>query len=96
MDQSGPEQNPPGPGQRYTIRAVEDVYDAFDEFEHRNALDPFTIEAASLDAALREGGRIARERNDDYRKKGGFWSSGTFSVSVAEVLDEAGNVLYKR
>ncbi len=80
----------------FVIKGGEDVYDAFDEFEHTNILEPVTVNTSSLVEAKNAGCRVLQDRVDEDRKRRGCWSTGTFSVGVHEVLDGKGKTLYKK
>ena len=88
---------------KYIIRGSEEVYDAFDEFEHANPMDPIEVRALSIDGAVDEGMKILQQKINQERFEAGFVSSvgsscgqyGMYVARVDEVLDTAGNVLYK-
>jgi len=79
----------------YIVKGVEEVYDAFDEFEHNNPLDPIEVRAKDVDDAVAKGKEILQAKIDEYRREGGYMSKGMFIVHIIEVLDPGGNVLYK-
>ena len=79
----------------YVVEGVELVYDAFDELEGRNYFT-FETEARSLEEALNKGRQTLQDQINDYRKKTGCMSSGTFIGEVERVLNKKGKVLYER
>ncbi len=88
---------------KYIIKGVEEVYDAFDEFEHNNPLDPIEVVAASIDEAV----NIAREKFQQeickQRLESGHISSlqsssgphGMYFAHVNEVVDMDGKSVYQ-
>lgn len=80
--------------QTYTVSGVEEVYDAFDEFEHSNALPSVAVKAVSIDDAIAKARKILYDNVYQVRKQGGYLSSGSFIATVTEVRDEKGKVLY--
>jgi hypothetical protein len=76
----------------YLIRGVEEVYDAFDDFEHENGYPHFEVKAASLEKAIVDAERLMQEKIDSDRRE--YRGSGTFTARVREVLDIDGNRLY--
>ncbi len=81
---------------KYVVKAVEEVYDAFDEFEHSNELRDLTIESSCLEEALGRGKKELQEKVNDERRKGGFMSSGTFLVHVERAYDEQEGMIYEK
>ena len=92
----GDEKNDLYPKNLYIVAGVEEVYDAFDEFEHSNAIDPVEVKASSIEDAITKGRKILQSKIDGSRRKGGFMTHGSFSASVTKVLDLKGNVLYEK
>ncbi|MEK6887958.1 MAG: hypothetical protein AABX14_03375 [Candidatus Aenigmatarchaeota archaeon] len=80
---------------RYTIEAVEEVHDAFDEFEHYNFRPDVTVEADSTDEAIAIGGRLHQEAVERERREGGFMGSGSFYAIVTRVLKN-GQVVFEQ
>lgn len=78
----------------FIVEGVEDVYDAFDEFEHSKECDPVIVEAGSLDQAIKKGEKIIQEGIDRYRRKGGYMSVGMFIGRATKVKNVNGEVLY--
>jgi len=81
---------------KYVIEGVEQVYDAFDNFERTNPMDQITLKAFSLADALHEGRVILQEKIDKYRREGGYMSTGMFIAEVSRILNKKGKVLYER
>lgn len=80
---------------KYSIFGVEEVYDAFDEYEHANALPPFCISASSVKEAETEGMHLLNQYldyNQRYSREA-FYSTGTFIPLLIQIRDELGNVL---
>lgn len=80
---------------KYAIFGVEEVYDAFDEYEHANALPPFCISASSVEEAETEG-RYLLNQYLDYNQRYSreeFYSTGTFIPLLIQIRDEFGNVI---
>ncbi|NIO22142.1 MAG: hypothetical protein GTN76_15795 [Candidatus Aenigmarchaeota archaeon] len=92
----------PGFKKKYIIEGVEEVFDEFDEFEHENPIEPFTVEAASLKSAKTIGEKILQQKINLDRFKRGYVSTsensagqwGMYVASVKRILDEKGKVLY--
>lgn len=80
----------------YKVECFERVLDAFDEEEAENNYPPVTVMAFSIEEAKRKAERIVQDEINDYRRKGGFMSSGSFSAFTKRVSDENGNILYQR
>lgn len=83
---------------KYTIFGVEEVYDAFDEYEHANALPSFCVYATSVTEAVSEGHRLLEmfiDYNQKYSREG-FLNSGMFIPNVIQIGDEEGNIVYDR
>lgn len=78
----------------YIVKCVEEVLDAFDEFERDNPMKPINVSAKSLEEAISLGRTLSQSEIDVYRREGGYLSSGTFTANVVEVTDKEGNVLY--
>lgn len=78
---------------KYTVFGVEEVYDAFDVFEHSNALAPVVIEASSIEDARREGANALT--NDIRAARAGFRQSGDFVSSVTQIIDSDGYLVYQ-
>jgi hypothetical protein len=79
---------------KYLVKSVEHVYDAFDDYEHANTLEPLVVEADSVEDAAIAGYKLLQGQVDKERREGGFLSSGTFIVelkSVSEITDETKN-----
>ena len=83
------------PKDRYVVHAVEEVIDAFDDFEHYNQLAPIQVEADSTEEAVRIGYGLHQKRIDKDRREGGFIGSGSFYVIVTKVLRD-GQVVFEK
>lgn len=79
---------------KYTIYGVEHVYDAFDEYEHPNGLEPLTIEAANVSEAYEKAWRSLQDSVNQSRK--GFMSSGSFFTEVIRIMDPFGRCIFQR
>lgn len=75
----------------YTVFGVEEVYDAFDEYEHANPHAPFSVEADSVDEAVERGTRDLRQWIEYERE--GFWASGWFVPRIILVADDNGDLV---
>jgi hypothetical protein len=69
----------------YRVYGVEHVYDALDEYEHGNPLDPVSLRANSVVDALDQAAQALQSAVNVARQ--GFMASGTFSVEVIRVVD---------
>jgi hypothetical protein len=78
---------------KYTVFGVEEVYDAFDVFEHSNPLAPVVVDADSLEDAKSAG--IKKLWNEICVLRAGFWSSGDFVPCVTQIVDADGYLLYQ-
>ncbi len=78
----------------YTIKGVEEVYDAFDDFEHENDLPILSVNAISVEEAIKDAESIMQGRIDKDRRR--CACTGTFIFRVDEVSDKRGNLVYKR
>ncbi len=76
----------------YIIEGVEDVYDAFDNYEHSNVMEPLIVQAFSVKHAMQRGGKILQSIINEQRQD--FMHSGWFSAHINEVRDSDGKVLY--
>jgi restriction system protein len=81
---------------RYTVLGVEHVYDAFDEYEHPNAMPPFQVKASSVEEAISKGEKSLQSIITEQRKNLGSLSSGTFIAEIVQILDNTGEVLFQR
>jgi hypothetical protein len=77
----------------YMIKGAEEVYDAFDEYEHDKEHPPFRVEAASLEEAIEAATRQLQEKIDFER--GLFVNLGTYIAKVREVSDVNGKIVYQ-
>ena len=80
---------------KYAIFGVEEVYDAFDEYEHANPLPPFCINSSSLEDAKAEGLRLLSQYiqyNKNYSREE-FYSTGTFVPRLIQIRDETGKIV---
>ena len=77
---------------QYIVYGSEKVYDAFDEFEHENTMDPFTIKPGNLDNILIEAMQVLQKEIDIKRKE--FQHSGSFLAKVDKILDYRGKEVY--
>ncbi|GEM_PF-4580875 len=77
----------------YIVHGVEEVYDAFDEFEHYNDLKPETVQAASIQDAMRIGEKKLRQQVEEARKD--FRSSGSFFPYLTQMFLD-GKLVYKK
>ncbi|MEA2036261.1 MAG: hypothetical protein U9O94_02045 [Nanoarchaeota archaeon] len=88
---------------RYIVKGVEEVYDASDEFERNNPLDPIEVEAASIDDAVNIGRERFQQKICQRRLESGHISSlqssggpsGMYFAHVNEVLDVSGKSVYQ-
>ena len=76
----------------YSVFGVEEVYDAFDEYEHANAVPPFAVYADSLDEAKAKGVEAIWQYIKWTRE--GFFSSGEFVPRVIQIADESGRLVF--
>lgn len=77
---------------KYTVYGLEQVYDAFDEFEHYNELAPVVVEALSVEHAKLVGTTLLLGIIQASRK--GFAASGEFVPFVTRICDATGEVVY--
>jgi len=77
---------------KYIISGVEEVYDAFDEFEHENKMADISINAGSLEEAIGRARTGLQKKINKERE--GFTSSGMFIARVTAVKDEKGETIY--
>ena len=75
----------------YVVLGVEEVYDAFDEYEHANPLPPFSVRATSIGEAKDQGTEAIEYFVRETRK--GFFSSGSFVARVIQIADESGELV---
>lgn len=89
---------------KYLIQGVEEVYDAFDEWEHDLPQKDILVTAASLEEAVSLGRETFQRTIDDSRRESGHITSplssgcgpsGMYSAHVEKVLDLDGKVLYQ-
>jgi TIR domain len=81
------------PTKTYVAFGVEEVYDAFDEYEHANPFPPFSVEAGSVEEARREGEKVIEHYVDGARRRAGYFSTGTFVARVIQIADERGELV---
>jgi hypothetical protein len=77
----------------YTILGVEQVYDAFDEYEHAYPRGPITVEAKDASDAYAKAERILSDAIR--RDRGAQKSSGTFVAEVIRILDPGGRCIFQ-
>lgn len=78
---------------QFTVMGIEEVYDAFDDYEHSNRLPPMGVTAISIEEAMKEGEHALKNYIEETRK--GFWSSGWFTPQVVQVVDEDGYLVFE-
>ncbi len=76
---------------RFTVFGVEEVYDAFDSYEHANRFPPFSVEADSVEEAKKIGSsklwKIIRHTRKEHH------ASGDFVPKVVLVANETGEIV---
>lgn len=75
------------------IKGVEQVYDAFDEYEHANPIE-LRLNDISLSEAIAQGRSLLQSMVDKVRKEGGFLATGSFIAELTRIEDVNGYVLY--
>ena len=75
---------------KYQIRWEEWVYDAFDDIERINPQPEFTINACSIENAIKLAEKEASKRLYQERKAGRYLSHGEFIANVLGLTDERG------
>jgi hypothetical protein len=77
----------------YRITGIEEVYDAWDDLENENMLDPISVESATVLGAIDVGTRALEKIISEKRKD--CWSSGTFIPRVYQVHDDHGMLVHQ-
>ena len=77
----------------YVVHGVEEVYDAFDEFEHYNDMKPENVQADSLQDAMRIGEEKLHRQVEEARKD--FRSSGSFYPHLTKIF-LGDNIVYEQ
>ena len=77
---------------RFTIHCVEEVSDAFDAFEHYNALPPKSVYAEDSLVASEKVRMQLQSAVDETRRLGGY-TSGSFVVRTEKILDGVGRIV---
>ena len=79
---------------RYEAQGIEEVYDAYDDFEHNNPVKQFTFYAPSDAEAVKRASTILQNQINKERKAGGYMSRGTFLGKVTEISDPNNRIIH--